>query len=82
MKQNKIVTAMIAVVLVASMVLSNGSIGTGISNTWELSGPFVFTDNVGNPIFRSEGDLILNLKQNGDVIQGSYTFKNIKDTQL
>ncbi|MDF1533283.1 MAG: FxLYD domain-containing protein [Methanosarcinaceae archaeon] len=82
MKQNKIVTAMIAVVLVASMVLSNGSIGTGISNTWELSGPFVLTDNNGNPISRSEGDFILNLKQNGDVIQGSYTFKNIKVTQL
>lgn len=90
MKQNKAVTAIITVVLVAGMVLSSGSIGmsvdngqiTGTSNTWELSGPFVFTDNVGNPIVRSEGDLILNLKQNGDVIQGSYTFKNIKMTQL
>lgn len=82
MKQNKVFTAIIAIVLVASMVLSSGSIGTGISNTWELSGPFVFTDNVGNPIVRYEGDFILDLKQNGDVIQGSYTFKNIKLTQL
>ncbi len=50
--------------------------------TGNFTGPFEFTDNVGNPLFRDNGILNLRLTQDGNGISGVYTFTQIKMTQL